>query len=293
MCNSVIVFLVFFTELVVCVAQLGLQEYIKGKIDKSGYPNGLVFNKTLGPSRVNVILSYPKLLAISESKHTMTTTFELRLEWTYSTLSWNPRHFSDIEHVIYPKKLLPLPDVSLINTPETVSSTISQNYFVKITNVGKITQSTVMSVTTVCDIDLAAFPFDNQTCSIDFTSFLFNSQEQSFLPQIVADYSYNMGNSEWRVDNLFAYIQQYDQGQGSERFEMASFVFNISRNANIFVIMFIFPLYFCNVLLIFGLFQPVIAYENYIDIVHIHVLYANRQRDYNEDADHGLLFRNQ
>uniref|UniRef100_A0A914Q5R9 Neurotransmitter-gated ion-channel ligand-binding domain-containing protein n=1 Tax=Panagrolaimus davidi TaxID=227884 RepID=A0A914Q5R9_9BILA len=78
-----------------------------------------------------------------------------------------------------------------------------------------------MVATTVCDLHLDDFPFDNQTCSLDFNSFLLNNKEQTFDPQIIADYNYDMGNSEFKVISLYAYIQLYDQA--NEQFEMVSF----------------------------------------------------------------------
>lgn len=116
-----------------------------------------------------------------------------------------------------------------------------------------------MRITTTCDLYFDFFPFDNQTCSIDFTSFIFNSNQQNFSPQIIADYSYDMGNTVYRINTLYAYIQLYNQL--SQQYEMVSFVFLLKRNSAYYVAMFIIPIYFCNVFLIFGLFQPITIYD--------------------------------
>lgn len=69
------------------------------------------------------------------------------------------------------------------------------------------------------------------------------------------------GNSEFRVQSLYAYIQLFDLS--FEQFEMASFVFCLKRNSAFYVFVLIMPMYFCNVILIFGLFQPVTIYDKH------------------------------
>ena len=114
-------------------------------------------------------------------------------------------------------------------------------YLLQLNATGKVISSSIVTITTTCDLHLEEFPFDNQTCSIDFTSFLFNSKDQSFSPQIIADYSYDMGNTEFRINTLYVYMQLYDQS--SEQFEMASFVFRLQRNSGFYILMFVVPMW--------------------------------------------------
>ncbi|KAE9551015.1 hypothetical protein FO519_005775 [Halicephalobus sp. NKZ332] len=204
-------------------------------------------------------MSYPKLISLDEKTQTMKTLFELKLEWVDERLSWNPKDFKNINGIVIKKELIFIPDIIVTNSPGIDINALSRDQYVKLNSTGKVTFSSIVTLTTMCDLHLEDFPFDNQTCSIDFTSFLFNNKDQSFSPQIIADYSYDMGNTEFRVNTLYVYMQLYDQA--SEQFEMASFVFCLKRNSGFYVLMFVVPMYLCNVFLIFGLFQPITIYD--------------------------------
>uniref|UniRef100_A0AC34FUR7 Neurotransmitter-gated ion-channel ligand-binding domain-containing protein n=1 Tax=Panagrolaimus sp. ES5 TaxID=591445 RepID=A0AC34FUR7_9BILA len=106
---------------------------LKVKAASSKIPNSTSTKTTavIKPQKVAITLSYPKVIAVDDRAQTITTTFELRLEWIDPTLSWNPSQYHGLDHILFPADLIFIPDVSLTNSAKLNLPSLSANRYVK------------------------------------------------------------------------------------------------------------------------------------------------------------------
>lgn len=90
-------------------------------------------------------------------------------------LKWEPSDFGDIEDIRVNVDEVFRPDITIINSVDSVNVVRSTTHSDLILwNTGEIFWMPAISMKTVCDVDLYDWPYDQQTCVYRFASWTFD-----------------------------------------------------------------------------------------------------------------------
>ncbi|KAH0629475.1 hypothetical protein JD844_011557 [Phrynosoma platyrhinos] len=140
------------------------------------------------------ISSKKELLLYTMPKKNWESPFEVGLDftlvsilsviWTNEFLSWNPLDFCNISSISLPAKLFWVPDIFIDERADDDKFTPSP--FVNILSTGRTYFLQSYRLTSSCNLDVHAFPFDKQKCNLTLTASVYqgNSDEHSYISSI-------------------------------------------------------------------------------------------------------------
>nr|AWJ68183.1 putative GABA receptor 1 [Hirudo verbana] len=126
------------------------------------------------PVVVGVTMFVTRISSISEINMDFTLDFSLKQCWKDTRLVHDE---SGEEELILSSEILDQiwrPDTFFVNAKSaTLHTATAKNAFVRIKNVGFVTQSLRLTVTAMCSMDLRLFPMDIQICSLEIESYAY------------------------------------------------------------------------------------------------------------------------
>uniref|UniRef100_A0ABM5FMP3 5-hydroxytryptamine receptor 3A-like n=1 Tax=Pogona vitticeps TaxID=103695 RepID=A0ABM5FMP3_9SAUR len=126
--------------------------------------------------------------------------------WTNEFISWNPLDFCNISSVSLPMNLFWVPDIYIDERADEDKFTASP--FVNISSNGSIIAFQAHRLTSSCNLDVHAFPFDEQKCNLTIMSSAY-SDEDILMKSVKTSKMANqdshknyLTNGEWKFENL-------------------------------------------------------------------------------------------
>ncbi|CAH1790539.1 unnamed protein product, partial [Owenia fusiformis] len=148
------------------------------RIDTMRYVRPIIMNST-GGTRINVSLSLLKINDMVDRDEKLTTTVQLKVEWSDYRLRWNKTKYGDLQAMHLPAEMLWMPELELMNGFGYTHIDISKQ-MVRVFYNGTVSIKRVMHLETSCTLDVTFYPYDFQTCNITIGSWNWNVNELLF-----------------------------------------------------------------------------------------------------------------
>ncbi|KAG9475140.1 hypothetical protein GDO78_003546, partial [Eleutherodactylus coqui] len=117
------------------------------------------------PTIVSVDMTFRGVLDMDEKLQIMTSLMDFQMIWENQFLSWDPKEFCGINHILIPEGSVWIPDISISEITEDDSLDV---LYVQLYYNGTIRRSKTLKVMITCPLDLYKFPFDTQKCNLTF-----------------------------------------------------------------------------------------------------------------------------
>ncbi|XP_073793916.1 pyrroline-5-carboxylate reductase 1a isoform X5 [Danio rerio] len=174
-------------------------------------------------TRVLVDLYVTSIVEVFEKEQRLSTQVKMITVWFDSNVLWNSYKFCQILTIAAPRNLFWRPDIVIAESVKTEIGTVESSY-VQLVFFGYVVLPEVLSLNTVCKLNLYRFPFDTQSCNITIqsvaysnvdlkletlhdTGVLTNSSKQSFQSQGEWELL-NISTSKSKVFLMFGYADQ-------------------------------------------------------------------------------------
>ncbi|XP_042303488.1 5-hydroxytryptamine receptor 3A-like [Sceloporus undulatus] len=125
------------------------------------------------PFEVGLDFTLVSILSVKEKLQVVTFYFWLYVIWTNEFLSWNPLDLCNISSIALPAKLLWVPDIFIDERADDDKYTPSP--FINILSTGRIYFLQSYRLTSSCNLDVHAFPFDQQKCNLTVTASVYQA----------------------------------------------------------------------------------------------------------------------
>ncbi|XP_072015757.1 neuronal acetylcholine receptor subunit beta-4-like isoform X2 [Amphiura filiformis] len=155
------------------------------------------------PVEVTIYLSVQALQNVNERLQMITTISWVTLEWTDYRLTWDPVLFGGATRISLPTNDLWTPRIVLENSANRKVNIPLLDEFsrVLVGSDGIILYDSAETISSLCSVDVADFPFDQQNCSLHFTN-LANSIELVTLKPVAELHDYQYDKTQWQIVNV-------------------------------------------------------------------------------------------
>ncbi|XP_054832285.1 5-hydroxytryptamine receptor 3A-like [Eublepharis macularius] len=195
------------------------------------------------PLKVELDFTLVSILSVKEKLQVVTFYFWLLVIWKNEFISWNPSDFCNISHITLPANLFWVPDIFIDERADEDKFTTSP--FLHVSYNGSITVLHIYRLTSSCNLDVHAFPFDEQKCNLTLMpsvhtaeEILLNSTKTSNKTNQDSRKNY-LTSGEWKFENL-RIIQQlmpYD----TDTFSTVIYEISMTRRSILYVLVLIVP----------------------------------------------------
>ncbi|MFH4973812.1 hypothetical protein AB6A40_000521 [Gnathostoma spinigerum] len=168
MSSPSITYIIYFVT--VSVSQVKTSKHVAQLIEEllSDYNKGVRPVKNVSDALVVKFgANLCRLLDVDEVNQVLTTSLWLELQWSDSKLTWNPDEWGNVKRIHIPSDQIWIPDVVLYNNVdgEPHISVVSQ---AMIDYQGTVIWMPPSIYKSLCQIDIANFPYDIQECALKF-----------------------------------------------------------------------------------------------------------------------------
>lgn len=152
-----------------------------------------------------------------------------KMEWTDSSLAWDPSQFGGISELMISSKLLWTPDISVFNSAsERIFA--DQEVLAVVYSTGKVCLIPPAKFDLDCKMDFTYYPFDTQVCDVVFGSWAYDaSKVLTTNSSEGVDVSFMNENIHWKVKSSSAEsrIEKFDCCP--EKYSYVSFKLHLKR----------------------------------------------------------------
>ncbi|XP_072015758.1 neuronal acetylcholine receptor subunit alpha-3-like isoform X3 [Amphiura filiformis] len=155
------------------------------------------------PVEVTFYLSVQALQNVNERLQMITIIAWVGMEWTDYRLTWDPILFGGTTRISLPTNDLWTPRIVLENSANRKVAIPLLDEFsrVLVGYDGVILYDSAETISSLCSVDVANFPFDRQNCSLHFTN-LADSIELVTLKPVPKLHGYQYDKTQWKLVNL-------------------------------------------------------------------------------------------
>ncbi|XP_041377404.1 acetylcholine receptor subunit alpha-like [Gigantopelta aegis] len=219
-----------------------------------------------GDDRLSITLGFwpMAIVELDESKQVFTSVGSIVMRWLDPDLAWNESEISDIGELILLIDDVWLPEYTILNHGERISS---RSLFSRVTvlNNGTVTYEITDVFKTICTVDLTRYPFDQQDCALRFSTLTakYSFVEQGPFTLEITGYGFFTETKEWVLTELYSFTKT------SYGISNVDFHFKVRRYPQFYVTTIIFPFALLSVLNSFVFLFPVESGENMSYLVSI------------------------
>ena len=198
--------------------------------------------------------------ALDERTQTMTSTLDLRLGWRDPRLAFNATQFNTTLSLNIPLKNLWRPDTYLSNTINRIGNLpVDELSLAAVNKDGFVyAEFPLVSVKTLCSINVQKFPFDEQKCRLEFSSWA-QSGLRFILPMnFKIQFTSGTKNSQWQLSAVNAKQFYGDAKQPFENYLFSGLAFELSlaRRPTLVLVNVVAPCFFINFMTLILYFLP-------------------------------------
>lgn len=183
----------------------------------------------------NILLQYEpfQIIAVDEIFQSITVSCTITLTWRDYNVGWDPKQFNGIEKIDMPANLFWTPTVLIPKTTQRSSIHIQMPTSLHTSHEGYVTAVVHGFTYTLCNLNMAKFPFDSHNCTIIFverdqhnvTASVLSLQERNDLGTNAAWMLLGYGCSSTKVHSrlpLFYYVTCYVHVRRQSAFYVAN-----------------------------------------------------------------------
>ncbi|XP_065119141.1 5-hydroxytryptamine receptor 3A-like [Paramisgurnus dabryanus] len=172
---------------------------------------------------------------VDENAQTMSTQVILSNAWYKDKVYWEPDDFCGISSISVQKELFWIPDAVFMESIKTEFA--SESPYVTLNWNGYFVKVDILSLTTVCSMDLYRFPFDTQTCDLTLRSLSLRDKI------VLGDWSSVSYQQSLQIPGEWQLLDVISQGNHEETYGHLLFQITIKRKPLLYIFNLIFPVF--------------------------------------------------
>ena len=126
---------------------------------------------------VNIRVYLKAITAFNEPEQTFSTTLWIIPSWTDHFLTWEPKEYAGIEHILVSSDKVWLPDIAIENSVFRATDYGQKGIQAFVSYDGQVVFWPEGTFTTGCKTNLRRYPFDTQICEIRMSTWLYTQME--------------------------------------------------------------------------------------------------------------------
>ncbi|XP_053144502.1 5-hydroxytryptamine receptor 3A-like [Hemicordylus capensis] len=195
------------------------------------------------PLEIGLDFTLVSILSVKEKLQVVTLYFWLNVIWTNEFVSWDSSDFCNISRITLPGNLFWMPDIAIDERADDDKFTPSP--YIYLSYNGSMFVFQVYRLTSSCNLDVHAFPFDEQKCNLTLISSIYSDKELILKSTKTSSKTNQdsrnnyLTNGEWKFEGLriIQNVMSYDTGNSST----VTYEISMKRRAILYVLVLILP----------------------------------------------------
>ncbi|XP_061188762.1 neuronal acetylcholine receptor subunit alpha-7-like [Saccostrea echinata] len=163
---------------------------------------------------VNISFNIIMIHDLDLKNQVLTTNAWLRIAWTDEFLTWNATDFNNVTEILVSRGEVWTPDLLVENTAFGYRELGIEKMLLNLDNKGQIIWEPGLITQTICEVNIAKYPFDSQHCSIRVMSWMHTNRSlQVSVARDFIDTTNYYPNGEW--DLVHTRVKAFSPEDGS------------------------------------------------------------------------------